>query len=114
MAQQLLLLSATCVALGVLAAVDSFTRGPGRRPLEALADGLRALARKVLRLVRGRRHSQDQSRFGDGTTGVGAQVDLRITILSSLDLTLSGGYALAFEEGRGVRPEGMVSLKLLK
>ena len=47
-------------------------------------------------------------------TGAGVQVDLRFTMLSSLDLTLSGGYAWAFEEGRSVRHEAMVSLKLLK
>jgi hypothetical protein len=45
---------------------------------------------------------------------VGAQMDVRFSILSSLDLTLSGGYALAFEEGRGVRRQAMVSLKLLR
>ena len=47
-------------------------------------------------------------------TDAGAQVDLRFTMLSSLDLTLSGGYAWAFEEGRSVRHEAMVSLKLLR
>jgi hypothetical protein len=45
---------------------------------------------------------------------VGAQVDLRFTMLSALDLTLSGGYAFAFEDGRSPRGEAMVSLKLLK
>jgi len=44
----------------------------------------------------------------------GAQMDIRCQVLSSLDLTLSGGYALAFEEGRGVRRQAMVSLKLLR
>jgi hypothetical protein len=45
---------------------------------------------------------------------VGAQVDVRLTILSALDLTLSGGYAVAFEDGAPRRPEAMVSLKLLR
>jgi hypothetical protein len=45
---------------------------------------------------------------------VGAQVDVRLTLLSSLDLTLSAGYAIAFEDGRRPRGEAMVSLKLLK
>jgi hypothetical protein len=47
-------------------------------------------------------------------SNVGAQVDVRFTILSALDLTLSGGYALAFEEGAPRRSEAMVSLKLLR
>jgi hypothetical protein len=44
----------------------------------------------------------------------GAQVDLRFTILSRLDMTLSAAYALAFEDGARPRNEGMVSLKLLR
>ncbi len=47
-------------------------------------------------------------------TNVGAQVDVRFTILSALDLTLSGGYAVAFEDGERPRPEAMISLKLLR
>ena len=47
-------------------------------------------------------------------TNVGGQVDVRITILSALDLTLSGGYAVAFERGTRARSEAMVSLKLLR
>jgi hypothetical protein len=45
---------------------------------------------------------------------LGGQVDVRFTILSALDLTLSGGYAVAFEDGARARPEAMVSLKLLR
>jgi hypothetical protein len=45
---------------------------------------------------------------------VGAQVDVRLTLLSSLDLTLSAGYAIAVEDGRRSRGETMVSLKLLR
>ena len=47
-------------------------------------------------------------------TNVGAQVDVRFTILSALDLTLSGGYAVAFEAGARRRSEAMISLKLLR
>jgi hypothetical protein len=43
---------------------------------------------------------------------VGAQLDLRINAIDSLDLTLSFGYAMAFEDGQGPRREAMVSLKL--
>jgi hypothetical protein len=45
---------------------------------------------------------------------VGAQLDLRLSALSALDVTLSMGYAVAFEEGREPRREAMVSLKLLR
>jgi hypothetical protein len=45
---------------------------------------------------------------------VGAQVDLRMSVLSRLELTLSAGYALAFEDGYQPRHEGMISLKVLQ
>jgi len=44
----------------------------------------------------------------------GAQVDLRFTILSRLDMTLSAGYAIAMEEAFRPRHEGMISLKVLQ
>ena len=47
-------------------------------------------------------------------TNVGTQVDFRFSILSALDMTLSAGYAAAFEEGRRARREAMISLKVLK
>jgi hypothetical protein len=45
---------------------------------------------------------------------VGAQVDLRFTLLSRLDMTLSAGYAVAFEDGFKPRDEIMASLKVLR
>jgi hypothetical protein len=45
---------------------------------------------------------------------VGGQLDLRLTLLSRLDLTLSAGYAVAFEDGHKPRDEVMVSLKVLR
>ena len=45
---------------------------------------------------------------------VGAQLDFRFNMLSRLDLTLSLGYARAFEDGARPRDEYMVSLKLLR
>ena len=45
---------------------------------------------------------------------MGAQLDFRLNMLSRLDLTLSLGYALAFEDGARPRNEYMVSLKLLR
>ena len=44
----------------------------------------------------------------------GAQIDLRLGLLSRLELTLSAGYAAAFEEGQPTRHEGMLSLKILR
>jgi len=43
----------------------------------------------------------------------GGQVDLRFTMLSRLSMTLSVGYAVAFEKHRRDRDELMVSLKVL-
>ncbi len=44
---------------------------------------------------------------------VGGQVDFRLGVLSRLELTLSVGYARAFEEGFRPRDQGMLSLKVL-
>jgi hypothetical protein len=44
---------------------------------------------------------------------VGVQLDLRFTLLSRLDMTLSAGYALAFEDGLRPRHQTMLSLKVL-
>ena len=48
------------------------------------------------------------------TWNTGAQFDLSITTLSALDLTLSFGQAVAFEQGAKARYETMVSLKVLR
>ncbi len=45
---------------------------------------------------------------------VGAQADVRLSALSALDLTLSFGAAIAFEDGHRSRRELMVSLKVLR
>jgi len=44
----------------------------------------------------------------------GAQLDFRLGLLSRLELTLSAGYAAAFESGQPTRHEGMLSLKILR
>ena len=44
----------------------------------------------------------------------GAQMDIRFTMLSRLSLTLSIGYATAFQSGAAPRHEGMISLKVLQ
>jgi hypothetical protein len=47
-------------------------------------------------------------------TDSGAQVDFRFGILSTLDMTVSIGGAMAFEGGRPAQREGMLSIKILK
>jgi hypothetical protein len=44
----------------------------------------------------------------------GVQMDLRFTWLSRLNMTLSVGYAAAFESGVGPRHEAMISLKVMQ
>ena len=47
-------------------------------------------------------------------TDTGAQVDFRFGLLSTLDMTVSVGGALAFEDGRPPQREAMLSVKILK
>jgi hypothetical protein len=47
-------------------------------------------------------------------TNAGGQLDFRLSLLSSLDLTLSVGGAVAFENGASPRREAMVSLRILR
>ncbi len=44
----------------------------------------------------------------------GGQLDFRFTVLSVLDMTLSVGGAIAFEDGHQPRREAMISLKILR
>ena len=44
---------------------------------------------------------------------IGAQVDLRFSVLHWYDMTLSAGYAVGFREGKRSGSEWMVSLKIL-
>jgi hypothetical protein len=55
-------------------------------------------------------HASTQRKIGDA----GAQMDFRFTYLSRLDMTLSFGYAAAFESGFGPRHEAIVSLKVMQ
>lgn len=55
----------------------------------------------------------ESDRFRRTAVNTGAQVDLRFTVLSNLDMTLSFGGAVAFEDGHAPRREAMVSLKIL-
>ena len=56
----------------------------------------------------------DAPSFRRTVTNVGSQVDFRLSAFSTLDMTLSAGYAVALEEGRAARHEGMISLKVLR
>jgi hypothetical protein len=47
-------------------------------------------------------------------TNVGGQLDFQLTALSTLDMMVSVGGAVAFEDGFGPRRELMVSFKVLK
>jgi hypothetical protein len=44
----------------------------------------------------------------------GGQIDFRLVVLHRLEMTLSFGYAAAFEDGFKPRHEGMISLKVLR
>ena len=44
----------------------------------------------------------------------GAQLDFRFGLLSTLELTVSTGAAIAFEDGHAPRREAMLSIKILK
>jgi hypothetical protein len=56
----------------------------------------------------------DVSALRRTVANVGGQVDFRLGVLSRLEMTLSAGYAAAFEEGQPTRHEGMLSLKILR
>ena len=45
---------------------------------------------------------------------VGGQLDFRLNMLSTMDLTLSVGGAVAYAPGMAPRREAMVSLKILR
>lgn len=47
-------------------------------------------------------------------TDAGGQVDFRFSLVSTLDLTVSVGAAVAFEDGYAPRREAMLSLKILR
>ena len=47
-------------------------------------------------------------------TNVGGQLDFRLNLLSTLDLTVSAGGAVAYERGFAPRREAMISLKMFR
>jgi hypothetical protein len=56
----------------------------------------------------------DDSRDRRRATSIGGQVDLRFTVLSALDMTLSAGAAIRFANDVPARRELMISLALLR
>jgi len=56
----------------------------------------------------------DASEVQRSVYNAGAQLDFRLVILSVLESTLSFGYAAAFEDGRSVTDEFMISLRILR
>ena len=55
-----------------------------------------------------------QQKIAQNIGDAGVQMDLRFTWLSRLDMTLSVGYAAAFEQGFATRHEAMLSLKVMQ
>ncbi len=55
----------------------------------------------------------DESARQRKATSVGTQFDLKLTAMSSIDLTVSVGAGVVFERGRDARREIMASLTLL-
>ena len=56
----------------------------------------------------------DHGAFRRTATNLGGQLDFQLTALSNLDMMLSVGAAMAFEEGVSPRREFMVSFKVLR
>jgi hypothetical protein len=56
----------------------------------------------------------DESTLRRTIGNAGVQLDFRLGLLSRLELTLSAGYAAAFESAKPTRHEGMLSLKILR
>ena len=56
----------------------------------------------------------DDSEVRRAAVDLGAQLDFRFSMLSVLDMTLSVGGAVAFEDGYTPRREAMISLKVLR
>jgi hypothetical protein len=58
--------------------------------------------------------NMDNADFRHTLANLGGQVDVRLSMLSALDLTLSAGGAVAVEDGHAPRREAMISLKILR
>jgi hypothetical protein len=56
----------------------------------------------------------DQGRARRDAATVGTQWDLRFSLLSALDMTLSAGAGVTFEQDASKRKEAMISLKVLR
>jgi hypothetical protein len=76
--------------------------------------GLHATWLRPALFVTGLTTDMESARFRRTAMSTGGQVDVRFTVLSNLDMTLSVGGAVALEDGVAPRREAMVSLKVLR
>ena len=56
----------------------------------------------------------DSPEFRRRAATIGGQIDLRFTVLSLIDLTLSAGAGAAFERGQPAAREAMISLRIMR
>ena len=76
--------------------------------------GMHATWLRPALFVSGLATNVDDRQFRRTVASVGGQFDIRFTMLSNQDLTLSLGGAVALEHGRAPRREAMISLKILR
>jgi hypothetical protein len=55
----------------------------------------------------------DDKNIRRNIANLGAQIDIKLSLISALDATFSVGYAVAVEKGQRLTKEFMVSLKIL-
>jgi hypothetical protein len=76
--------------------------------------GLHATWLRPALFVTGLTTDMESDQFRRTAMSTGGQVDVRFTVLSNLDMTLSVGGAVALDDGFAPRREAMVSLKVLR
>ena len=87
---------------------------PPWRFARAGTPGLHATWLRPAVFVTGLATNLDDSAFRRRAISTGAQFDVRFTVLSNLDMTLSAGAAIAFEHDQPSRRQAMLSLKVLR
>jgi hypothetical protein len=76
--------------------------------------GLHATWLRPALFVTGLATNLESREFRTRSIGAGGQIDVRFTLLSNLDMTLSAGAALAVRDGERRSGEAMLSLKILR
>ena len=87
---------------------------PPWRFARAGTPGLHATWLRPAVFVTGLATNLDDTGFRRSAISTGAQFDVRFTVLSNLDMTLSAGAAIAFEHDQPARRQAMLSLKVLR